>query len=264
MKKQSFFAVLLLAALLAGCAAQPPSAASTAPSPTAVPTQAPAATPVVSATPAETPAPSTAGSTAPARAPFGDFSTTGLDGKTYTQALFANAKLTMVNVWGTFCSPCIQEMPHLGELASEYKDKGFQIVGIVIDTVDQQFQPDKDQVALAKEIVSKTGAAYMHLIPSKDFAQRFSDVQYIPNTWFVDQNGGIIGDAVVGGQSKEDWKATIDKFLKESAVSVKKRLLPFLLLGVAVIFLALGVFRLETQTVLRKATTVCLECIGIG
>ena len=40
------------------------------------------------------------------------FETTDLDGNTVNSAdLFAASKLTMINIWGTFCGPCISEMP---------------------------------------------------------------------------------------------------------------------------------------------------------
>lgn len=44
-----------------------------------------------------------------------------------------------------------------------------------------------------------------------------------------------------------------------------KRYLPaILLLAAAAVFFTLGVYRGEVDTVLRKASTICLECIGIG
>ncbi|HWR23882.1 MAG TPA: CD1871A family CXXC motif-containing protein [Feifaniaceae bacterium] len=45
---------------------------------------------------------------------------------------------------------------------------------------------------------------------------------------------------------------------------MRKRIVPILLLLTAAAFLLLGVYRGEAETVIRKATTVCLECIGIG
>lgn len=45
---------------------------------------------------------------------------------------------------------------------------------------------------------------------------------------------------------------------------MKRRVVAYLLLGAAALFLVLGVYRGEAQTVLRKATAICLECIGIG
>jgi hypothetical protein len=48
-------------------------------------------------------------------------------------------------------------------------------------------------------------------------------------------------------------------------MGARRRYLPaILLLAAAAVFFALGVFRGEVDTVLRKASTICLECIGIG
>ena len=67
-----------------------------------------------------------------------DFSTTDLDGNAADESIFAEYKLTMVNIWATFCGPCISEMPELGELASEYADKGMRVVGLVTDVMDSE------------------------------------------------------------------------------------------------------------------------------
>lgn len=48
-------------------------------------------------------------------------------------------------------------------------------------------------------------------------------------------------------------------------MSVKdKKWLPWALMIVGVAFMALGIWRGEAVDVLRKATVICLECIGIG
>lgn len=40
------------------------------------------------------------------------------------------------------------------------------------------------------------------------------ELQHIPETFFVDQNGKIVGDTVVGADSKEGWFKTIEKELE--------------------------------------------------
>ena len=161
------------------------------------------------------PAPEAKSATSPdSRPSFGEFSAPGLDGKEYTEELFANADLTMVNIWGTFCNPCIEEMPFLGEISAEYADQGFQIVGIVVDAASRLGGYDKGIVSMAEEIVEQTGASYTHLLPSADLINiKLNQVQYIPETVFVDKNGGIVGKPITGGKSKEDWKQLIDAYL---------------------------------------------------
>ena len=50
----------------------------------------------------------------PAKNVFGSFTAQTLDGTEVTQDIFKETDLTMVNIWGTFCGPCIREMPELG------------------------------------------------------------------------------------------------------------------------------------------------------
>ena len=56
---------------------------------------------------------------------FGAFETQTHYGIPVTEEIFTQADLTMVNIWGTFCGPCIREMPDLGELADEYAENIF-------------------------------------------------------------------------------------------------------------------------------------------
>ena len=161
---------------------------------------------------------STAASASTGKPGFGllnSFSVKSLDGAQVDQTIFSGAKLTMVNVWATFCGPCINEMPELGTLAAEYKDKGFQIVGIPIDTLDSSGKISDSQIETAKSIVEKTGAAYTHLEPTGALAGIANQVMYVPTTIFVDKDGNQVGDEVTGAMSKEEWTALIDKYLAE-------------------------------------------------
>ena len=143
------------------------------------------------------------------------FSTTDLEGNTLDQSILADYDLTMVNVWATFCGPCINEMPDLGELAAEYADKGVQIIGLVSDTMDSDGTISDSQVETAKEIVAETGADYRHLLPSDDLLGILSQIYAVPTTFFVDSEGVQVSDAIVTAQSKEKWIETIDGMLAE-------------------------------------------------
>ena len=53
------------------------------------------------------------------------FEASTIDGEAWNSDKFTNSKLTMINVWGTYCNPCLSEMPDLGEIASEYEASDF-------------------------------------------------------------------------------------------------------------------------------------------
>ena len=61
-------------------------------------------------------------------------------------SLISGNKVTMLNFWGTFCGPCIMEMPGLGDLERKYKDQGFEILGLTVDIVDYQGNMDDDLI----------------------------------------------------------------------------------------------------------------------
>ena len=146
---------------------------------------------------------------------YGSFETTDLAGNVVTADVFADHKLTMINVWATYCSPCLQEMPELGELSKEYKDKGVQIIGIPIDTLEQDGTWSQSQVANAASLASQTGADYLHILPSQDLIQAgLSDIYAVPTTFFVDSSGNVTGDTYMGSKSKKEWEKVIDQTLE--------------------------------------------------
>lgn len=159
---------------------------------------------------------------------FRSFSLTDLDGEPVTQDIFRDSDLTLVNIWATFCNPCLQEMPDLGKLNREYQDAGkhFQVVGLVMDAVSvspdgKKFDKDEDMIAKAKELVAQTGADYTHIVPEGDFAYSLvmsGEAQSVPTSVFVDSEGNIVGRTVIGARSADNWKAIIDERLSDAAL----------------------------------------------
>lgn len=161
---------------------------------------------------------SDAGQTTEQAGVLSSFSTTDLDGNIVDQSVLADYDLTMVNVWATFCRPCIKEMPDLGELAQEYADENVQIIGLVSDVLNTDGTISEEQVQTARDIVEQTGADYLHLLPSADLFGVLGQISAVPTTFFVDSEGEQVGYAVVSAQSKDKWAETIDAMLAEVQV----------------------------------------------
>ncbi len=142
-----------------------------------------------------------------------NFSTTDLDGNTLDQSVLTNAKLTMVNVWATFCSPCLAEMPDLALLADELAADGVQVIGLVSDVLQTGGTLNPDAVALAREIVNKTGANYLHIIPSEDLYNLLNQITSVPTTFFVDANGIQVGNVYLGARDHDEWAQIIAETL---------------------------------------------------
>ena len=139
--------------------------------------------------------------------------TVDIDGKEFSGKDFSDYDLTMVNVFATWCSPCVQEIPDLAEIQKEMKDKGVNIIGVVTDTVDQTGE-NKEALEKAKLIRERSKAEYPFLMPDEsNFNGRLSGIQAFPETFFVDKKGQIVGETYSGSHNKKDWTAIIEKEL---------------------------------------------------
>lgn len=141
---------------------------------------------------------------------FTEFSAEDFEGNIVDSSVFDGCKVTMINVWATWCKPCRDEMPALGELADEFKDEGFQVIGIAYDAVDRNYNKDQSAYAAAVNIIEQTGADYRHLIPSKSMKNFLNPIQSVPVTVFVDGDGYQLGKTYVGAKSKKAWKKIIE------------------------------------------------------
>lgn len=137
------------------------------------------------------------------------FEGTDLEGNAVSQEVFAQSGLTMVNVWATYCNPCLSEMPGLGELAAEYDPSEFQIIGVVSDVREGEDQ------TLVEDLVQETGADYPHLLANDSLDQALlSSVSGVPTTFFFDREGAYLG-GIVGAAEKSDWEEIIHGLLEE-------------------------------------------------
>ncbi len=147
---------------------------------------------------------------------FSNFKSVALTGEAVDQSIFAGHKLTMVNIWGTYCNPCIAEMPDLAELNKAYEEGEFQVVGMIVDMLNTDGSVHPMAVEAAWQIIDATGADYMHLLPTEDIiTMKLQYLMAVPETVFVDSKGNILtpDTQYLGARSYEDWKAVIDGLL---------------------------------------------------
>lgn len=137
---------------------------------------------------------------------FSSFSAEDYYGDIVDQTILAECRVTMINVWGTFCEPCKKELPELSELNAEYADKGFQVIGVPVDS-------SLSTAVGAKEMIEELNADFRHLKVSSSLKKFVSGIKSVPYTIFVNENGEQIGKGYSGSKSKADWKKIIDEML---------------------------------------------------
>lgn len=148
---------------------------------------------------------------APTSTSTGDltFDTETLNGDAISNAIFSEYDLTMVNIWATWCGPCVSELPELGELYKELPEN-VNLIGIATDG-----SSDKET---AIEMLQDFGCEYDNLLMDSALQSFVSaNAQAIPTTIFVDSEGNIVGTSMIGvpANPKEDYMARIQELLDE-------------------------------------------------
>ena len=126
----------------------------------------------------------------------------------------AGNRVTMLNFWGTFCGPCIREMPDLAEIEKEYRDEGFEIVGVTTDATDYESGGLIPYILKdADSIIEQTGVEYPICFAGADLIQ-YTQITAVPTTFFVNENGDLLTDPMVGSRSREEWESIINELLE--------------------------------------------------
>lgn len=181
------------------------------PEPSDTPTPAPTAAPTPTPTPAPTPTPKPTNTPAPTATPVPSnyFTTVAINGDhaTYDNSMFAGAELTMINIWATNCSPCINELPHIQNLAEAYESRGVQIVTALGDS------EQSGMIGKALNIINSIGFNLPVLRNTASFSAQFPTGGVYPVTYFVDRNGNIVR-VVTTSNSYNEWCAILDELLR--------------------------------------------------
>ncbi len=110
-------------------------------------------------------------------------------------------RVTLVNLWATWCPPCIAEMPSMEALYGDYKDK-----------MDFVFVSNEDREVISKFLKREEYTFQVYSSISK--APETFNVQSIPRTFLIDRNGNVIIDkSGAANWNAKTVRATIDELL---------------------------------------------------
>ncbi len=103
----------------------------------------------------------------------------------------AKRKYLLIDFWASWCPPCRKENPNLVKTYAEFKNKGFSIISISLDS----------SVELWKKAISKDNLEWTQLIDRKawngDGIKKYG-IRLIPSNFLIDSNGKIIAKNLKG------------------------------------------------------------------
>ena len=119
--------------------------------------------------------------------PAANFTFPGLDGKMVSLTDF-RGKVVLLNIWATWCAPCVAEMPSMQKLYQELKDEGFEILAVSID---------ESGVEAVKPFVEKHKLGFPVLLDTKGDIKALYQATGIPESFIIDKDGMIV-EKIIG------------------------------------------------------------------
>jgi len=104
-----------------------------------------------------------------------------LDGEEVTDGRFRK-RVMLVNFWGTWCAPCLKELPEFSRLYRRYRKAGMTLVAIATD----------EDPAPVMELVEKRKIRAKILLGGEEYAGKYGAPNF-PFTYVVDTSGTIVG-----------------------------------------------------------------------
>ncbi len=114
--------------------------------------------------------------------PAPDFTFPGLDGKMVSLSDY-KGKVVLVNIWATWCPPCVDEMPSMEKLYRKFKGGNFEILAVSID------EPGLKAVA---PFMKKSNLTFPALIDSEGAIKTVYGITGIPESFIIDKRGILI------------------------------------------------------------------------
>lgn len=119
------------------------------------------------------------------------FTTSDTEGNVIDDSIFEKTDFTMINIWGTYCGPCINELADLQALSESLPDN-IQIIGLVCDVYDGE------DCKSAVDILDAKGVTYTNILCNENIIESLTGVSAVPTTIFVNSDGYVICNPIVG------------------------------------------------------------------
>jgi len=141
---------------------------------------------------------------------------TAVDGREVDLAAL-RGKVVLIDFWATWCRPCVAELPNIRRVYAEYRDKGFEVIGIALEDakLGANDMPGQATAKLeaAKEALGdfllRNQVTWPQYLDGKwwknDYAVQFS-IESIPAMLLVDQNGKIVTTSARGPKLEAEVK----------------------------------------------------------
>ncbi|MEZ6125709.1 MAG: TlpA disulfide reductase family protein [Planctomycetaceae bacterium] len=146
--------------------------------------------------------------------PF-DFKLTDVNGKPLNLADF-KGRVCVVDIWGTWCPPCREEVPMFVKLQDKYGKYGFQVMGLN----DERGPSDEANVETIKNFIANASMNYPCAMVSKEVMEQLPEFKGFPTTLFIDHHGKVRLTAF-GFHEYQYLETVVEALLREQSAEAR-------------------------------------------
>lgn len=140
-----------------------------------------------------------------------DFDLVDVNGKPLKKSDF-RGRVCVVDIWGTWCPPCRQEVPSFVKLQDKWKKYGFQMIGL-----NQERGPSEAaNIKTVQEFSANNSVNYPCAMITEEVLGQLPELQGFPTTLFIDHKGNVRMKAV-GYHEFAFMDAAVETLLREQA-----------------------------------------------
>ena len=112
-------------------------------------------------------------------------------------------KVVLLDFWATWCGPCKVEIPWFAEFQRQYKDRGFEVLGVSMD---------EDGWKAVTPFAAEKKINYRLVIGDDKTGDQYGGIEALPTTFVIDREGRI-ASVHVGLSAKKDFQDAIENVL---------------------------------------------------
>lgn len=116
-------------------------------------------------------------------------------------------KVVIVDLWGTWCGPCLREIPHFVALRQKYESQGLEVLGINFERGSPE-----DAAPTVRQFIEANRLPYPCVLGNPSIQSQVPDMRGFPTTLFLDRTG-TVRHRITGYHSYEDLEKIVISLL---------------------------------------------------
>ena len=118
-----------------------------------------------------------------------------------------SGKVVLLDFWASWCAPCKASFPAMDAIYREYKDQGFVILAVSVDSTQKAYQ----------QFASKSGVSFPLAWDADKQLVKLAEIEAMPTSYMIDKKGTVrsVHAGFNGKKTIQAYRSEIENLLAE-------------------------------------------------